>query len=429
MSLPILTPSITTSAIVLPSTGSTQDVSASLPYGIFSDNENFLSGACEQVTYVYRKLGGDVLDIELTPPAVYSAYQEACLEYGFLINIHQAKNALGSALGGTTGSFDHRGELVEGSDLSASLSGTLINNKYPKFDIRYTRRVGQAISTEVGVGGTNPHYSASIDIEDGVQDYDLQRLIASSSVLNQDAAGNGSVPYASLVDGKRVTIHKVFYKTPRAMWRFFGNMGFNTIGNLGNYGMFSDSSDFQIIPVWYTYLQAQQFEDNMHVRASHFSYELVDNKIRLFPIPDGSWPDFMWVEFSIPQNTWEEDGDATTGINGINNLNTFPVSNLDYNSINAVGKQFIRRFALALCKETLGYIRSKFSTIPIPGESVTLNGPALVTEAREEQNMLREELKKNLDDLTYLQIAQNEATMVEAAGKVQQKLPTLIYVG
>ena len=88
-----LQPRSVQSAVVLPSTGSTGDVTALLAYNIYT-TDSFISGAVDQVAYTYNKLGGNVLDLEITPRNVYNAYEEACLEYSYLINSHQSKNVL-----------------------------------------------------------------------------------------------------------------------------------------------------------------------------------------------------------------------------------------------------------------------------------------------------------------------------------------------
>ena len=150
MSLPTLTPSSTLSAVILPITGTAGDVNSAVPYKIYSDetaplySSEFVSGAVDQVSYVYKKLGGDILDIELTEGNVYAAYEEAVLEYSYLINVHQATNVLSDALGNTTGSFDSKGNIQTG-DLSSSLGGTHVALKYPKFDYSMTRRIADGI--------------------------------------------------------------------------------------------------------------------------------------------------------------------------------------------------------------------------------------------------------------------------------------------
>ena len=121
--------------------------------------------------------------------------------------------------------------------------------------------------------------------------------------------------------------------------------------------------------------------------------------------------------------------DRYMNYDGINNMNTLPIGNLPFNNINSIGKQWIRRFALSLCKETLGQVRSKFGNVPVPGQNVTLNGPALVSEAKSEQDSLREELKTTLAELTYAKLSETDATMLDNTEKVLEKVPNYIFVG
>ena len=429
MAIPTLTPKSTVSAIVLPATGSALYVADQCPFGMFTGSTEFLSGAAEQVAYTYKKLGGDVLDLEITTGSVYAAYEEAVLEYSYIINMHQAKNILSDVLGMTTGTFNSDGELLAGN-LSSSLSGTHVALKYPKFSFSYSQRVAEAFSTEAGAGGTTRIYSASFKATGSVQDYDLQLILHSSSINNLDVATGEPVPYAGFVTGSKIIVDQVYYKTPSAMWRFYGYYGgLNTVGNLANYGQYADVSTFQLIPVWQNKAQAMAFEDSIYTRNSHYSFELNNNILRLFPTPPigGSGPDYFWFRFRIGEDAWT----ASTGSNvdGINNMNTIPFGNVPYENINSIGKQWIRRFTLALSKETLGQVRSKFATVPIPGESVTLNGPALISEGREEQTNLRTELKETLDELTYQALAEKDAAIAGSVNTINQNIPAGVYVG
>ena len=417
MALPKLTPKSNTSVSALPETGSKESVLAALATSAY-DSDDFVSGAVDQVTYVYRKLGGDVLDIELREESVYAAYEEACLEYSYLINIHQSKNVLSDVLGAQTGTFDHKGDLRDGDPLKDSLSGSHVTLKYPNFDYAYARRVADGISEEANVGGNTTVYSTNFDLESGVQDYDLQDLISNS------------IDFSGSVGNKKVLVKKVYYKTPNAMWRFFGyHGGLNVIGNLTSYGQYADDSTFQVVPVWENKLQAAAYEDSLYTRTAHWSYELRNNNLRIFPIPGNYNTEKMWVEFTIPGNNWEQSGDTDIGVDGINNMNTLPMGNIPYENINGIGKQWIRRFALALSKETLGHVRGKFATIPIPGESVTLNGSELAGQAKEEQNALRDELKTILDEMTYGQLMAGDADLIDNANRIQTKIPLTIFVG
>ena len=422
MALPILTPKSQMSKVILPVTGNAANVtSINLPYGIYLDNPDFVSGAVDQVAFTYKMLGGDVLDIELMEGNVYTSYELGVLEYSSIINSHQAENVLSDFLGATTGTFDQDGELKTGP-LSSSLSGSSVALKFPTFDFAYSERIGSGLAQSAGFGDNVRMYSASFALTGGVQDYNLQAIVSASQ--------SGSV-WDNLVQNKKVRIERVYYKSPAAMWRFFGymNIGGGVYGNLSSYGMYADDSTFEIVPAWQNILQAQQFETNLYTRGSHYSYELRDNYLKIYPPPCVSYPRRMWFNFSIPQDTWSQDPNATTGVDGINNMNTLPFANLPYNNINSMGKQWIRKYALAVSKEMLGQIRGKFATIPIPGNDVTLNASELLSQAKEEQEALKEALRTQLEKLTYGALIKGDAEMAADAEAVMTHVPMGIYTG
>jgi hypothetical protein len=189
MAVPRLTPASTTSKVILHSTGSaiggpssaalsnapsdSAAQSSNYPFGMYVSLDSglystlFISGASDQVAYVYKKLGGDVLDVELSVANVYASYEESVLEYSYLVNLHQAKSILPSVLGNTTGTFDHHGHLLAGP-LSSSLTPTTgersrVGLKYPRFKFTYTKRIADGVSEEIGVGGLQSEYSASFE--------------------------------------------------------------------------------------------------------------------------------------------------------------------------------------------------------------------------------------------------------------------------
>ena len=316
---------------------------------------------------------------------------------------------------------------TEQADMNIS---TNLSLKYPKFDFAYARRVTDGISSEATVGGSQTVYSASFAVQTDQQDYDLQSLILAAS---NDVANSAYPFYQKLgttTDASKLLIKKVYFKTPRAMWNFYGyHGGLNVAGNLSTYGQYADDSTFQVVPVWQHKAQAVAYEDSINTRTSQFSYELRNNRLRIFPVPTSDYPEQMWVEFVTPSDTWIEEDNSKAGITGINNLNTMPLQNIPYLNINSIGKQWIRKFALAMSKEMLGLIRSKFSSIPIPGNEVTLNGDALISQAKEEQQALREELKTTLDELTYSKLMEGDVEMVKNSSEVMSEVPLEIYVG
>ena len=420
MALPVLSPASTTNSNVLPSTGSATNVAATLPFGIYTGGA-FLTGAADQVAYTYKKLGGDILDIELTEGNIYSSYEEAVLEYSYIVNVHQSKNSLSSFLGHTTASFDQDGQIISGD----TLSGSQLELRYPKFDYGYARRYSDRMVTEAGIGGTVNIYSGSFDIVPSQSDYDLQNIISASAVTDTTA------PYYGKVGNNRIIIRRVYYKTPAAMWRFYGYYGgFSVVGNLRTYGQYADDSTFDIVPVWQNKLQSMAYEDALNVRVSHWSYEIKNNNIRIHPTPGAASPEKYWFQFTIEENPWEEsEADRRSGVMGINNMNTLPFQNITYSSINSIGKQWIRRFALSLSKEMLGQVRGKFAQIPIPGESVQLNATDLLTQAKTEQDALREELKTTFDELTYVKLAASDSSLGDNTEKILADIPLGIFVG
>ena len=413
MAIPTLTPSSTTSAIVLTSTGSAALVAAGLPLGVYSSSDQFLSGAAAQVAYTYKKLGGDVLDIELTPSNVYANYEEAVLEYSYITNLYQSKNVLSDALGSTTASFDYKGETT---------AGTGSATKYHNFTFDYYLKMGSKFSHEAGIGGSTPIYSASFDRVPDQAEYDLQSIVSAS-------AAAGGVPFSGIDRTKRIIIRDVFYKSPYQMWRFYGYYGgLNVVGNYHDYGQYSDQSTFQVIPAWHNKMQAIQYEDHLYTRTSHYSYEILDNKLVLYPTPTGVSPQSFWFRFSIRDDAFGDITDPSQ--NGVNNVNNLPFENVPYASINSIGKQWIRRFALALSKETLGQIRGKFGgAIPIPGDNITLNADALLGQAKEEQNALRDELKEILESVTYDKLTETDKNMTDNQKEIISKVPLKIFVG
>ena len=418
-----LKPKSTTSAVILTSTGSAKKVTAACPIGFYTGSVNFLSGASMQVAYVYKKLGGDVVDIELTPGNVYAAYEEAVLEYSYIVNLHQSKNSLSDTLGDTTGTFDHLGAQLTGPTGS--------NLRFPRFQVSYAQRVGDGVSTLGGYGGTTTIYSGSIVPRKNTQDYDIQSIVETASDSGKDESGN-AVEYAGKVDNDRIFITRVYFRSPRAMWRFYGYYGgVGVVGNMSTYGQYADDSTFEIIPTWQNKLQSIMYEDSIWTRTSHYSYVLKNNKLKLYPNP--SYYPFMsdkiWFEFYIKKDATATGAGYKDGVKGVNNMNTLPYSNIPFRNINAIGKQWIRKYALAVCKEMLGQIRGKFTSVPIPGDSVTLNHAELLSQAKAEQAELRDKLVDMLAAMEYTELIKKDSEKSEATAATFKNSPLPIFVG
>lgn len=422
-----LSPVSQTTSLRLPATSSVSSVASNLCLGFYGDSNSplystaFLTAAAEQTAYTYNQLGGNVLDIELEEKNIFCCYEDAVLEYSYLMNLHQSKNVLSALLGTQTGTFDAYGNFTGSGNPSDS------NVKYPKYTLGYALRVATGFSEAANVGGEKEVYSASFDITASVQDYDIQDIIESASANDSDEAFYGKV------GTRRVDIKRVYWKTPHAMWRFFGYYGaLNVVGNLSYYGQYADDTTFEVVPAWQQKLQAQAYEDAIYVRNSHFGYEIHNNKIRLYPVPTSQTPTKMWVQFTIRnENPFESDpGTEATDTGGVNNVNNLPFENLPFSSINSIGKHWIRRYALACSKKVLGQIRGKISSgIPIPGQTVTLNADQLLSQAEKEMTELRQQFVDILDQLTYDVIESKEADRIDATNRILRQVPMVIYVG
>ena len=171
------------------------------------------------------------------------------------------------------------------------------------------------------------------------------------------------------------------------------------------------------------------YEDSIYTRNSHYSYEIKNNNLRVYPIPSSVSPENMWIEFTAYYEPWDDQEDRKSGVDGVNNMNTLPFENLRYENINSMGKQWIRKFALALCKEMLGQIRGKFTTIPIPGESVTLNHSELLAQAKAEQDELKAKLNEILASTEYKELVKYDAEKADATAKTFAFSPIPIFVG
>lgn len=429
MSIANITPRSSGQLGILPATGNVDEVTYpdGVPFNVYLNEPEFISGAVDQVGYTYKMLGGNKLAIELDTSNIYTAYQKATLEYSRIINMHQAKNVLSNLLGFETGTFDHNGELKSGL-LSSSLSGANIALSFPSFTFSYAKKVTDGFANKAGVGGTIPIYSASINVTPGVQDYDLQAVISSSA----NASGSNEL-YRDIVlnnPGKRIKVHRVFYESPSNQWRFYGYYGgLSVVGNLSTYGQYSDDSTFEIVPAWQNKLQALAYETNLYTRASHYSYEIKANRIRLFPVPTVGSPSKIWFDFSVETNPWEEASDNKSGTKGVNNVNTLPFANIPFCNINSMGKDWIRDYALAITKGVLAQVRGKLSELPIPNSAVTLNYSQLWEQSVSEMESMRQQLKEDLDALVYNALVKADAETAESAVSLEQKSPTLIYVG
>ena len=371
------------------------------PFGIFDAEEAFQSEADRMVTFVKRKLGDDILSVELTKKQLFANFEEAVLEYGSILNQYQAKSQLVNYLGFPTGSAENP-HIASGSE-----------EKFIRENLEYMSRFAEPYAMEAGVGGSYNTLSGSIELQSGRQDYNIYTEL-------KDSAGT-----ALFNDTKgKIRIVEVFHFNPQAAYRFFDTTSaINYLNNEFSFESFTPETIFYVLPVFEDILRAGQLDLSNRVRRSNYSYEINGTNLRVFPTPtDLNGTKKLWIKMrQYPDPTSPSYTDAS--IFGVSNMSNLPFGNVEYRKINSIGQQWIRQFTLALSKEQLGLIRSKFGNIPIPGADVTLNGGDLITQGREDQNNLKTQLREMLDTMTYDKLIEIQSTRAEMMQKQLRFVP------
>ena len=374
------------------------DILKPTPFGFFDADIDFQTESDAMVPFVKRKLGDDILSVELTKKQIWACTEEAMLEYSSIINQYQAKSQLANLLGGATG----------------SLSGT--EQKFPRENLEFMLRRAEPYSMEAGLGGSYNMLSGSIALEKSKQDYDLYTEL-------KDAAGNALFDNAQNNPKSKLKIMEVFHFSPQAAYRFFDTTSaINYLNNEFSFESFTPETVFYVLPVFEDVLRGGMLDMSSRVRRSNYSYKVVGTKIRIYPMPTHNDPKKLWIRVHFSPNPMSPSF-ADASIDGVSNLSNIPFGRLSFNKINSIGRQWIRQYALALSKELLGLIRSKFSSVPIPGADLTLNGTELITQGREDKENLKTKLTEMLEELTYDKMLESEAAASENLTRILRQIP------
>jgi hypothetical protein len=370
------------------------------PFGIFDSDIAFQGEADNMITFVKRRMGDDVLSVELTKKMIWSNFEEATLEYGAILNQFQAKSQLLTYLGFNTGSGDEA------------------SNKMPRDSLEYLARFAEPYATEAGLGGSYNHYSGSITLRDGRQDYDLYTELVDGSGVSLFSGSDNTSPRSKL------RIMEVFHFSPQAAYRFFDTTSaINYLNNAFSFESFTPETIFYVLPVFEDVLRAGMLDMSNRVRRSNYSYKVIGTKIRIYPAPQyNQVPNKLWIRVRYYANPLNPAYSDET-INGVSNISNIPFGNVTYTRVNSIGRQWIRQYTMALCMEQLGNIRNKFTNVPIPGGTVTLNGADLITRGREDKNNLITKLREMLETLTYDKLIEVAATRAENLSKQLSKIP------
>ena len=384
------------------------------PFGFFDSDAQFQAEADGMVTFVKRKLGDDVLSVELTKKEIWTCFEEACCEYSRLVHEMKIQSELINVLGLPTGSTD-------------------LTNIYPRQSLEFLIRQAEPYATEAFLGGPYDAQLGYINLIDGQQDYDIYAdlLSAESGSLNQNL-------WLSIPSGSRgrIKIVEVFHFEPIAAQASLLNASniTNFLATNFNYESYVNSTIFYVLPVFEDILRRGMLETAFRVRRSNYSYEVIGSRLRIYPIPTLTQQlgKLYMKVFAQPPNPVNPNGiggsllsgsisDSTLyGISGPSNV---PLNNLPFNTITQPGRQWIRQYTLALAKELLGLIRSKFQTVPIPNADLQLNGEALRTDGREDQNRLRDQIREWLAKLTNQALLDQQAQLAASLQTTLKLVP------
>jgi hypothetical protein len=370
------------------------------PFSFFDSDSQFQSEADSMVLFVKRKLGDDVLSVELTRKEIWACFEEACCEYSRLIHETKIMSEMTNVLGNS--------------------KSTDLTNKYAKQTLEYLLRMSEPYATEAFVGGSYDATMGYFDLESGRQDYNIYTEL-------KDVA-SGSVVYDSLPSGSKgkLKIVEIFHFEPLAAQTFLLNASniTNFLATNFNYESYVNSTVFYVLPIFEDVLRRSMLESAFRVRRSNYSYEVLGSNLRIYPIPTTDLQTGrLYVKVMPPHDPYNPTSYTDDSINGISGPNNFPLDNLPFSTINQPGRQWIRQYTLALCKELLGLIRSKFQTIPIPNADLQLNGENLLTQGRDDKEKLVTQMKEFLANMTHAKMLESDATAAENLNKQLRFIP------
>jgi hypothetical protein len=378
--------------------GSGSAVSESTPFGLYDNDSTFQSDAPKFASWCAKRLGYPIMAIELQDSQFYACFEESITEYSSQVNQFNIRENLLSLRGQATGSANN----VTHKRVTPNLSDAI--------------RISEQYGSEAGVGGTIDMKSGSISIRSGSQVYDLNRLYADVSE-----------------SGKAIEVRRVFYEAPPAVHKYFdpyagtGAGSYNMLDGFG-WGNMTPAVQFMMMPIYADILRMQAIEFNDQIRKSAHTFELINNKIRIFPNPDTNYTlHFQYILKEDRENPLQVPYSGSANV--VSDYSNVPYNNMEYQFINDVGKQWIRKYGLALSKELLGMIRSKYGSIPVPNAETTMDGDTLRGEASAEKDALVLQLRENLEASSRKMMLEADS---EESTRLQEKLnkvPLPIYIG
>jgi hypothetical protein len=373
------------------------------PHGIYDSDSEFQSDSLTVCKYVARKLGHPVMQLEFGSGSMYACFEEAVSEYSQQINHYNTKNWM----------WEHYGNTVTGSNFSSTGSHQAETPNGGMSLFTLAEQYGQAVN----VGGNATMFTGSITLTGSQQVYDLP------SEANLES---------SLTGVNRIEVQRVFNNGPAAISKFYDPFAgtYDNIELLDSFGFgnVSPAVSYILRPISYDLARANAIETNDLIRKSAYSFELINNKMRIFPRPEATDAgNKIYFHYYKKNDRTDVTQDYTS--KKVSDPSNIPYKFITYNEINSMGRNWIRKYTLALSKELLGIIRSKYASLPLPNGEVSMDGEALKAEGREEKANLSEELNLFLEAVSKKEQAITEQEVANAQQEVLNKAPLKIYIG
>ena len=373
------------------------------PHGIYDSDSEYQSDSLTVCKYVASKLGHPVMQLEFNSGSMYACFEEAVSEYSQQINHYNTKNWMWEHYGNTATTT---GMSSTGSHLAETAVGGL-----SLFTL--SEQYGQAVN----IGGKATMFTGSITLTGSQQVYDLPSEASLES---------------SVTDANPMVVQRVFNQQPAAISKFYDPFAgtYDNIELLDSFGFgnVSPAVSYILRPISYDLARANAIETNDLVRKSAYSFEIINNNMRIFPNPE-STDDGEKVYFHYYLKTDKQGVTRTYTNSRVSDPSNIPYKFITYSEINSAGRQWIRKYTLGLAKELLGIIRSKYASLPLPNGEVGLDGEALKAEGREEKANALEELKEFLDSVSLAEGSRKEQEIADAQQQVLNKAPLKIYIG
>ena len=355
------------------------------------------------VKWCRLRMGEPKVVCELDNTQIFSAFEESTIEYGAAINKAFALNNLSNLYG-----------------LDRDFSTQNRTAKLPHATFDYLNRMGNAYSEQANAGGLNDRRKANVEYNTNDQDKNLL-----TDFIDYES-GNSVADYITTLSATHIEVRQVYHGQPSTIYQYYDPYSsVNVLSQEMGFESFSSESLFYIMPLYSDLLRAGQLETSDYMRKSGYSYSIIGSRFRLFPQPLKSVK--VYIDYSTEMNPFDPHfknpniGDPS--ITGISSIHNVPTTDIDYMNLNSSGKRWVRQYTLAICMETLGRIRRKFSSVPIPNNEITLDGDALVQEGLEKQQELKDELKETLEAANNVELMKGDAEIAQAVADQYANIP------